>query len=54
MRIRINQTAPAGAIERPPLTFRLRQAIGDRIDRLRRPFLAKNAEAELQLSHSAG
>ena len=32
MRIRINHAAPAGAIERRPFAFRLRQAIGDRIE----------------------
>src|SRR5882724_2528155 len=30
--IRIDQAAPAAAVERRPLAFRLRQAIGDRID----------------------
>src|SRR5258707_8529608 len=30
--IRINQAAPAAAVERRPLAFRLRQSIGDRID----------------------
>ena len=32
MRIRINQTAPAGAIERRPFAFGLRQTIGDRVN----------------------
>src|SRR5262245_33529547 len=30
--IRINETAPAGPLERTPRTFRLREAVSDRID----------------------
>src|SRR3954447_11994295 len=32
MRIGIDHAAPAAAVERPPLAFLLREAVGDRID----------------------
>src|ERR1700759_2712468 len=48
VRIGIDDRAPAGAVERLPLPFRLREAIGDRVDH--RGMMAHAAMAALDLN----
>src|SRR5438270_13674355 len=52
VRIRINQAAPAAAVEWRPLAFRLCQAVGDRIDHGR--MVAHAAMAALDLDALRG
>src|SRR5258705_2706840 len=52
VRIRIDQAAPAAAVERGPFAFRLRQTVGHRIDR--RGIMAHAAMAAFDLDAFGG